>query len=260
MLPNEEPFSPVIQRIAHAEQPAEIDAREAAEFVAVQHAGFVERSLGRTSSDDHRDADSKEDQNAEEEEDLVILGKLNRMSKALRAELSDGSSLRSCREALDAAGHPWKLISGTLVFVHPWQYRAVISALACDELRPHQVVFAESLAYLLEETLARYKGSWLTACGPVKESIASASQVGSASETESIHNVQNNSFEATQSVHENGQDGDQLVMCVERTFVCIVYRCASLERHVTASAADALYSASANPRIVASQREELWQC
>jgi hypothetical protein len=259
-----QPFSPVIQSIAHTEQPAEIDEREAAEFVALQHAGFVERNLGRTSSDDQVDCESKEDHDAgsqsPEEEDRVILGKLNRMSKELRAELSDGASLRSCRDALEAAGHPWKLLSGTLVFVHPWQYRAVISALSCDELRPHQVVFAESLAYLLEETLARYKGSWLTACAPVKESIASASQVGTASEAGSIQDVQSSVFHGMKAGHESAEDEDKLVMCVQRTFVCIVHRLGSLERHVTASSTDAHCPGFAKPRIVASERERLWQC
>jgi hypothetical protein len=250
-----QPFSSVIQNVSHVEQPAEIDEREAAEFVALQHAGFIERNLGRRSSDDHVDCEAKES-----DEDRVILGKVNRMPKSLRTELSDGASLRSCREALDAAGHPWKLLSGTLVFVHPWQYRAVISALSCGELRPHHVIFSESLAYLLEETLARYKGSWLTACAPVKESLSSASQVGMSSELESVHEAQGDTFVSTNTGQADTEHEDHLLMCVQRTFVCLVYRCAALEKHVTASATDAHCLGSTNPRVLALEREDLWPC
>lgn len=259
-----QPLSSVIQSIAHTEQPARIDEREAAEFVALQHAGFVERNLGRTCSNDQDcwEADDYAEADPQVEEDQVILAKVNRMSKSLRSELTDGASLRSCREALEAAGHPWKLLCGTLVFVHPCQYRAVMSALSCYELRPHHVVFAESLGFLLDETLARYKGSWLTACAPVKESLASDSQVGTASDIESVHNEQSKMIEVSKSCQDTAEEEskDQLVMCVQRTFVCIVHQCASHERYVTASATDARCPGFTNPRAVASQREELWQC
>ena len=50
--------------------------------------------------------------------------------------------------------HNWKLISGTTVFVQPWQYRSAMRALNGRELKPYHVVVAKSLEYLLEESLA----------------------------------------------------------------------------------------------------------
>jgi len=141
--------------------------------------------------------------------------------------------------------------------VHPCQYRAAISALSFYELRPYHVVFSESLGYLLEETLAHYKGSWMTTCAPVHERIASASQVGATSDAESVECEQGQML--GDITHSSEQDR-QWVMCVQRTFVCLAHRCASLETHVTSSTTDAHCSSLTNPRIVASQREFLWQC
>lgn len=55
---------------------------------------IVERNLGRTPSGDIADSDAQESFDANSEpsgdHDRVILGKLNRIPKALRAELSSG--------------------------------------------------------------------------------------------------------------------------------------------------------------------------
>jgi hypothetical protein len=180
------------------------------------------------------------------------------MHKDLRAELSQGSSLRACRDALEAAGHPWKLLSGTLVFVHPAQYRAAISALSLCELRPYHIVFADSLGYLIDETLAHFKGSWMAACAPVpEEQIASASQVGATSDSDFADGDQPHLVDETSGASE--QD-IEWVVSVHRTFLCLVPACASLEAHVTSSSADAHCSGHINPRILALQRASLWQC
>jgi len=257
----------VIQNVMHSEQAARIDEQEAAQFAELQYAGFIERNLGRIASDDATDPDEvdveSEPQQAEDH-DHIVLGKLNRMSKALRTELSEGASLRFCRDALEAAGHSWKLLSGTLVFVHPSQYRTVMSALSCFELRPYHIVFAESLGYLLEETLARYKGSWLASSIPVQENIENTSEVGMASESgTSIPEEDEGTSWANAlktGVQESHMEDGKLVMCVQRTFVCIVHQSTKLENHVTASAGDAHCNTVTNPRVIAPQRTSLWLC
>lgn len=257
----------VIQKVTHMEQAAQIDEQEAAQFAELQYAGFIERNLGRTASEDvssQDEMDVESEPQQAEEQDHIVLGKLNRMSKALRKELSEGASLRCCRDALEAAGHSWKLLSGTLVFVHPLQYRTVMSALSCFELRPYHIVFAESLGYLLEETLARYKGSWLASSMPVQENIKNSSEVGMASESgtsdpEADERTSSGSALKTGVLESNVEDG-KLVMCVQRTFVCIVHQSTNLEGHVTASADDANCNVVTNPRVAAPQRTSLWLC
>merc|ERR1711879_561505 len=84
------------------------------------------------------------------------LGKLNRSPKAVREEFCMGSTMRATRKALEQAGHAWKLPEGSLVFVHPWQYQAVMKALSerGEQLFPDHVVFTESLEHLVAEVLA----------------------------------------------------------------------------------------------------------
>lgn len=84
----------------------------------------------------------------------IFLGKLNRIPRRLLEAFCTGRSLRSCREALEAAGHRWKLSSGAMVFVHPWQYRLAERALQGHELHPDNIVFAQSIEYLVEECLS----------------------------------------------------------------------------------------------------------
>jgi len=257
-------FQPVIQNISHLEQPAQIGEREAAQFAALQHAGFVERNLGRTFSNSAESCESPDRDHANSEppddRDRVILGKLNRMPKALRSELIGGASLRSCRDALENAGYPCKLLSGTFVFVHPWQYRAAVAALKCHELRPYHIVFTESLGYLVEETLARFKGSWMTSSDLINESIPTMSQVGSASDDEDEHTEKPEMLHPENASEVPKHNDGPLVMCVQRTFVCLAPRRATHHMHETASTTDAHCTGFVNPRRLASQQESLWLC
>jgi hypothetical protein len=249
----------VIETVVHSEQPAQINEREAAEFTAVQHADFVARILGWTSHGVLPDFEKPEDVGANCEfpggGDPIVLGKLNRIPKALREELSTGASLRACRDALEAAGYPWKLLSGTLVFVHPWQYRAAVSSLSFHELRPYNIIFSESIGYLLEEALARCKGSWMTACAPIHERIVSASQDGAMSDAETVDIDRGQMFS---DVDDHPERELQWVACVQRTFLCLTPRFTSQETNVTSSTTDVNCSSLANPRFIASHREPLW--
>ena len=103
--------------------------------------------------------------------DRIFIGKLRKVSHMswLRAELSRGPSLRSCREALEEAGLSWLLLSGAMVFVHPRQYPDALASLGADDLMPRDVVFAESLDHLVREALARCKGTWRYSISPVRD-------------------------------------------------------------------------------------------
>ena len=52
-------YSVVMDSIEHGEPPAIVDENEAAQFSAVQHAGFIERNLGASPDDatDHLEDD-----------------------------------------------------------------------------------------------------------------------------------------------------------------------------------------------------------
>lgn len=140
--------------IEHPDPPTEIDEHEAAQFANVQHAGFIERSLNTK-------PDMLAGYSDDGTEDALILCKLNRNTKQVRSELSSGSSLNQCRQALEAQGFLWKHFSGAFVFVHPSQYHMAMNALKHIDLKADHIVFTESLEYLVEEALARCKGAWM---------------------------------------------------------------------------------------------------
>jgi hypothetical protein len=145
---NELPAAPAIQAVHHTEPAAQIYAVEAAEFVALQQAGFIERIIGFQPAEESLPQDPNEG---------IYLIKLNRIPKHCRDALCNGKELRRCREDLDRAGHAWKLPTGALVFVKPEQYRAAIESVAADDLKPDNVLFAESFEYRIEEALADFK-------------------------------------------------------------------------------------------------------
>jgi len=166
----------VIQLVEHVEPPAHIDEKEAAVVVALQHAGFVERNLGAMASVDVTAAEG-DDGDPEEE---ILLSKINRNTKLLRHAFLQGPSLRPCRDALEAAGHPCKLVSGALIFVRPMQYRHALKALSNIELHPNHIVFTNSLEYLVEETLDSCKACCNAGCRSLD--LRTASEVATASD------------------------------------------------------------------------------
>lgn len=112
-----------IQSVAHGEAPTEIDEEEAASVTAVQEAGFIERLV--VSGEPQTTTEPE----AVAEEEAVYLLHMNRTSRLMTASLAEGPGLQRCREALSAEGHNFRLLSGTMVFVEPWQYRKVMHAL-----------------------------------------------------------------------------------------------------------------------------------
>ena len=89
-----------------------------------------------------------------QEDDGVVLLSFLRNPRELYEALGSGPSLRACRDALAVEGHPCKLITGTHIFVHPWQYRRVIQTLNGLNLFPSHVVTVWSLEHLVAESVA----------------------------------------------------------------------------------------------------------
>jgi len=166
-----------VDMVEHIDSPAQIVPEEAAQIVAQQEAGFVERLVGTAAM-----ADDNEDD--EQFVEPIYCAKLNRIPASLRRALSESVPLSQCRKALDAAGHPWMTVEGAFVFVHPHQYRQVIST--TNGLRPDNVIFAASLEHLVEETLTDTK-AWVRSRSSIAVQLQSfaLSVVGSHSEAES---------------------------------------------------------------------------
>jgi len=242
----------VIQCIQHADSAAQIDEREAAQIVALQHADFVERNLDRMPYEAAVDGCS------EYLEDHVMMGKLNRIPKDLREEFVHGPSLRACRAALEEEGYSWKLFSGALVFVHPWQYRETMLALSGFDLRPYHLVFAASLGYLVEEALGRCKGTWLTSRSVIKEGLEGASQLGivsaaaeSVGDDDYILKFEGGGGDTTKLAVEE-EDVADWILCVQRTFLCVLSQ-HSVQPPCTASTTVARCPNVRNPRRPASE-------
>jgi len=223
--------SVVMDSIEHADPPTMIDDQEASAISDVQHAGFIERNISFM-------ADQATCYVDDDIEEPIFLCKLNRQPAELRNALSEGSPLRSCRDALEAAGHPWKHFSGAFIFVHPWQFRYALQALNHVELKADHIVVAASVEYLVAETMARCKGVWMKA----RDELQGSSAVASASDELGIASTVSEDSAAGE------QTGpiDQFQIVVERTFICVV-PIREGESAVTASTTDA-HSCRANPR------------
>ena len=145
----------VIQTVAHSDPPTCIDSRVATRLVDEQHATYVEQRLSMMMEG--------VDRRFKVSEDALILCDLNRNARCVRQALTCGVSLRQCRDRLAFFGHSWKLDSGALIFVHPWQYRIVIVAIRDLTLHPSNIIFAKSLEYLVAEAMASCsaQGAWM---------------------------------------------------------------------------------------------------
>ena len=225
--------SVVMDSIEHADPPTMIDEQEASVISDVQHAGFIERNISAMANEATCYVD-------DDFEEPVFLCKLNRQPAHLRNALSEGSPLRSCRDALEAAGHPWKHLSGALIFVHPLQFRSTMLALNHIQLKADHIVVAASLEYLVAETMVRCKGVWMKARDELQGSSSSA--VASASDELGIASTVS---EGSATGDQTGSI-DQFQIVVERTFICAVPICEG-ELAVTASTTDARCR-RANPR------------
>jgi len=187
-------ISPV-QLIEHRSPPAEIHAEEAAQVVAQQEAGFVERLLGISTSP------RSESSETNEEEDILKL-KLNRIPSFIRRDLAVAKSLAQCLNALTDAGHPWKTVEGAHVFVHPHQYRKVMAANR-DHLRPDNILVSASIEHLVAEVLQN-TGIWARS----REAINPVTQ--SAIQT------------ATLTKESSTADERHYRLTIKRTFLCVV--------------------------------------
>lgn len=83
----------------------------------------------------------------------VILHAYSRCPDVFHKALNEGRSLEEIRSVMQQAGFSWRMLSGAKIFVYPQDYRAVVSATARLELRPHHVIMSEPFEPLVREAL-----------------------------------------------------------------------------------------------------------
>merc|ERR1712032_132124 len=190
-----------------------------------------------------------ENQRHSNEPEKVFLGKLNRIPGELLKEFAEGASLRPCRDALLAEGLPWKLGSGAMIFVYPWQHSQVMVALGDKKLHPDHVVFTESVEHLVAEVLEPHK-SWMRARSSLDAGIASRN-VASSSSRDSGRDADAGSDGGRGSGPNNGEFAAPWapLVIVERSFLCLASPPVGHDSAVTVSSIDA-HSPGANPRRV----------
>lgn len=205
----------VIQQVWHDDPAAQYHPIEAKEIAALQWASFVERSVReRARAESHASSFTSYKEAPEQANDTVnesvYLIRFNRRPKELHEQLANSPSLQDCREALRNEGFDWKLSSGPSVFVRPWQYISVVQALPEYGLGNSDVVVAESVEYLLEESLSNAgKGVWAKTRTPVPHAGASSSSCqGSSGTGGAVETVQCAAQEWREHMH------------ASRTFLC----------------------------------------
>ena len=84
------------------------------------------------------------------------------MCRVLRNRFLHGPALRPCRDALRSQDLPLEIQGGCLVFIHPEQYPHVLRAAENQTLTHADIIFTESLEYLIGETLDGGRdGAWM---------------------------------------------------------------------------------------------------
>jgi hypothetical protein len=149
-----DPALPLVeQHVFHSEPAQQIDELEASLIVSEQEAGFIEHLI-MNGTDSLGSGLDESVGSINIDTDKVHIVKLSRNSKELRNAFCEGRPLQRCRSALNSHGHSWKLVTGTLVFVHPEIYRDVMTALIGMALQPDEIVFSEEFENSVEETLS----------------------------------------------------------------------------------------------------------
>mmetsp|Transcript_82483 Transcript_82483/g.156972 ORF Transcript_82483/g.156972 Transcript_82483/m.156972 type:complete len:561 (+) Transcript_82483:50-1732(+) len=142
---NKDCIQDVIQQVVHVDPPTRIDAHEAALITAEQHVSLIEHQIGAASAPEPVTSN---------EQEKIFFVQFKRCPKELPIALSQGLPLKMCRRALEDAGHNWNLPNGDMVFVQPWQYRAVMHAHAHLQVSNcFSIIFCESFEYLVEESI-----------------------------------------------------------------------------------------------------------
>jgi len=190
------------------------------------------------------------DSEAEPKDDIYLL-QFNRDPAVFHTCLEGGTSLKSCRDALEQAGHQWKLESNAKIFVHPMQYPATIQYLDISQqrLRPYHVVVAQSLEYLVEESLSG------TACrqgARIKKRIflgSGESQKRARVEPEGETRTQGrqDSEDGAPMVNNNEVNFASMGLDTKRTFLCCLPRLREA-RTVNQSTTEATTNGGLNPR------------
>jgi hypothetical protein len=194
------------QEILHVEPAAEIPPAEAEQITTLQHAGFIERTLGVAPIPEHYEQ--------------VLLLQLNRTSSDLVKALTEGPALSQCRAEMQAERCQFKLAPGAFVFVKPWQYHSAIRAaetkLGLHSLQSSHVIFGQSIEYLLAEALDSVRGgTWAKYQQPLtldslSSRMSSVSEVDVGSKNEDVA---------------SDKDSDVSVVCiVKNTFLCLAPR------------------------------------
>jgi hypothetical protein len=252
---------PVVQEMEHAEPPAMISASEAAQRSALQlrKTGFIEAEEvieieveGPEEACVDPEAFSTTSPGGREfsailTEDIFLL-KLNRNPKAARVELTEGPQLRECRRQLDVAGHQYILPQGSLVFVHPWQYRAALQA-SPAKLMPDHIIVAASFEAMVLEAIAGKPGAWpkkRTQLDLPHDSIAVIPDDSEGGTGTSNAGTELNALPATETWLSEAGD-EKMEGVTQRTFLCLAARRRD-PSDVTQSTTEAIFGHGENPR------------
>lgn len=218
----------VIDKVLHVDPPARVEPEIAAELVAVMEASAVERHLGTAVLDE---------QETQACMDHLVFVQFNRCTKTLHGALADGLALKQCREELEKEGCDFLLPCQNMIFVHPTQYHeARMASLPRTwvKLNCFYIIVAESLEYLVEETLSGIgKGAW----GKTREMLPLSSPTDDAT------------VDANELPEESDSDGDTTPRILERTFLTFgkkpLRNSDSIEQSTTE-----VHGGSKNPRLV----------
>lgn len=140
--------------IVHLDPPARIDQREAAEFVAQQEAGFVERLI---QSHVMSAGASASGQDAHEAKLWKVT--FTRCPKALIEALRNAVALQSCLAALEKEGYAWILpnsdIVRVMIFVHPAEYPDVKATIPLfSPCKSFSIFFTKDFEHLIDDVLS----------------------------------------------------------------------------------------------------------
>jgi hypothetical protein len=152
--PGDLSLSCVVDHIEHQEPAAVVNPEEASALSRQ----IWESTISRLATSGSLVMDCETNQDLAED---IFMFKLNRNPEKLMVSLGTCGTLQACRDALDHEGHAWKLPTGGMMFVHPWQVPMCLKAMVGMKTTPSTVVAAQSLEHLLQESLHNFEKVWM---------------------------------------------------------------------------------------------------
>lgn len=132
---------------------SDLESQQAQQSNGAAASSLCLQSKSSSDVDDLSDRESEDIHETGPEQDFVMLLSFSRNPQCVREALQACPKLKTCRQMLAENGFSLELSSGTKLFVHPWQYEAVMHAVADRDLKAWHIITASDLEEIVKDIM-----------------------------------------------------------------------------------------------------------